>query len=69
MTTITLKINDKTKKGQVFMDFLNQFISDNKTVEVVKEPNETTLKSMEEGRTGKVIKAKNVQDLMKKLNA
>ncbi len=69
MTTITLKVNEKTKKGQVFMDFLNQFISDSKTIEVVREPNETTLKSMEEGRTGKVIKAKNVKELMKKLNA
>jgi hypothetical protein len=67
MTTVTLKVNEKTKKGQVFMEFLNQFISDSKIVEVVKEPNSTTLKSMEEGRTGKVIKAENVKELIKKL--
>jgi ribosomal protein L16 Arg81 hydroxylase len=37
METITLKINEKSKAGQVFINFINQFIVNNKSVEIVKE--------------------------------
>lgn len=37
METITLKINTKTKKGIAFMEFLKQFLKDDKTVEIVEE--------------------------------
>jgi hypothetical protein len=37
MATITLKINERTKAGQAFIEFVNQFVLTNKAVEVVEE--------------------------------
>jgi ribosomal protein L16 Arg81 hydroxylase len=37
METITLKINERSKAGKVFIDFMNQFIVNNKSVEIIKE--------------------------------
>lgn len=38
METITLKINNKTKKGKAFIEFLKQYVlNDSKNVEVVTE--------------------------------
>ena len=68
MTTLTLKINDRTKRGQALIEFLNQYAIGDKNVEVVKMPNEETRKAIEEVESGKVIKAKNAADLIRKLN-
>ena len=37
MTTITLKINERTGKGKVFMQFLKEFLKDDKSVEIIEE--------------------------------
>lgn len=37
MATITLKINERTGKGKVFVQFLKEFITDNKSVEIIEE--------------------------------
>jgi hypothetical protein len=37
MATITLKINERTGKGKVFMQFLKEFIKDDKSVEIIEE--------------------------------
>jgi antitoxin component of RelBE/YafQ-DinJ toxin-antitoxin module len=68
MTTLTLKINDRTKRGQALIEFLKQYVIGDKNVEVVKMPNEETIKAIEEVESGKVIKAKNAADLIRKLN-
>ncbi len=69
MTTITLRIKDKSKKGKVFIEFLEQYILNDDAIEIVKTPNATTLKAMEEAKSGKVIRAKNVAELIKKLKS
>jgi antitoxin component of RelBE/YafQ-DinJ toxin-antitoxin module len=69
MTTISLKINEKTKKGQAFIEFLKQYVINDETVELVKTPNAETIKAIEEVYSGKVIKAKNATELIKKLNS
>ena len=69
MTTITLRIKENSKKGKVFLDFLNQYILNDDTIELIKTPNATTLLSMEEAKTGKVIRAGNVLELIEKLKA
>jgi len=37
MAIITLKINERTKAGQIFLAFVNQFVLTHKSVEVVEE--------------------------------
>lgn len=39
MTTITLKINDKSTAGKTFLAFLKIFVAKEKAVEIVEEPN------------------------------
>lgn len=70
MTTITLKINEKSSLGKLFLEFVKTFVSEKKGVEIVKVPNAETLKAIEEVEKGiGVIKAKNVDELFKKLKA
>ncbi|HRN42671.1 MAG TPA: hypothetical protein PK649_11445 [Vicingus sp.] len=38
MTTITLKINDKSTAGKTFLAFLKTFVAKEKAVEIVEEP-------------------------------
>ncbi len=70
MAIIRLKINEKSKAGRNFMLFLKQFIKNNtKAIEVVREPNAETMQALEDSRQGKnMIKAKNAEDLIRKLN-
>ena len=37
MATITLKINERTGKGKVFMQFLKEFLKDDKSIEIIEE--------------------------------
>lgn len=68
MSIITLKVNDKTKKGKAFIEFLKQYVLNDNTVELIKVPNAETIKAIEEVNSGKVIRAKNASELIKKLN-
>ena len=66
MTTVI--IDEKTTKGKKLLDFLKSF-SNEKFISIKKEPNETTKKAIRAAQKGKVTRAENVDDLMKKLNA
>lgn len=67
-TTITLKINERSKAGKTFKDLIDIF-SSQPGIEVITEeqPNAKTLASLKEAKEGKVIRAKNAKELMKKL--
>lgn len=39
MTTITLKVKEKTKKGKIFLDLAKMFYDENNEVELIKMPN------------------------------
>ena len=57
MTTLTLKINEKTKMGKIILDLIKFGSSEKNGVEVLHFPNEETLeaiKEVEEGKTTKV---------------
>ena len=69
MATITLNINERSKFGKVILELIKIGISENKGVELVKIPNDETIKAIEEVNSGKVIKAENATELIKKLNA
>ena len=68
MTTITLKINEKTKAGKALLSIVNLISSENKRVEVCDAPNFETIKEMyeAENKIG-LTKAKDAKDLFKKL--
>ena len=36
MTTITIKINERSKKGKAFLEFANTFFAEGKDVEIIK---------------------------------
>jgi hypothetical protein len=69
MATITLNINERSKFGKAILELIKIGISENKGVELVKIPNDETIKAIEEINSGKVIKAENATELIKKLNA
>lgn len=72
MTTITLKINEKSNAGKAFLNFINTFVVGKKDVEIIEPEknryNAETEKVIADMRKGKgIIKAKNSADLFKKL--
>jgi len=68
MTTITLKINERTKKGRAFLELTRAFFEDSKEIEIVKMPNERTKKSIKKTLKGEgLTKTDSHKDLMDKL--
>ena len=68
MTTITLKINERTKKGKAFLEMARAFFEDSKEIEIIKIPNATTQKAINEAKKGVgVNKSSSHTDLMEKL--
>lgn len=65
MTTII--INESTEKGKSLLNFLEKFNGEEFIV-IDKKPNKETIRAIEDSKHGKVIKTKDVNDLMTKLN-
>ena len=66
MTTITLKINEKTKAGKAFLFMVDLISSEKKGVEVCDTPNFETIKAMYDAKNKiNITKAKNSEDLFK----
>lgn len=66
MATVT--INERTTKGKSLLEFLRKFEGES-FIQIEKEPNNETKKAINDAKKGKVTKAKNVADLMDKLNS
>lgn len=62
MTTVV--INEKTKEGELLLEFSR---TQNYVTITEKSPSPSLIRSMNEAKTGKVIRAKNVHDLLSKL--
>ena len=56
MTTITLKINEKSTLGQFFLELVKTFVAKKNGIEVVKTPNSETKKAINEVKAGKATK-------------
>jgi hypothetical protein len=56
MTTITLKINERTKMGKIILDLIKLSSAEKKGVEVLYYPNEETLEAIKEAEEGKTTK-------------
>ncbi|MGE5395826.1 MAG: hypothetical protein ACM3P1_13870 [Candidatus Saccharibacteria bacterium] len=66
MATVT--INERTSKGKSLMEFLRKFEGEN-FIHIEKEPNKETKRAITDVKKGRVTKAKNIDDLMNKLNS
>jgi len=44
MTTITIKINERSKKGKAFLEFAKTFFADSKDVEIIESDNKKAKK-------------------------
>ena len=68
MTTITLKINEKSKAGKTLLSMVQFFTDEKNGVEIVKTPNLETVKAMYEvkNKIG-LTNAKTATDLFQKL--
>lgn len=64
MTTITLKINEKSKAGKLLTGMIELLSKNKSDVEIISTPNFETLKAMEDAKNGKVIRAKNAEELI-----
>ena len=62
MATYVVNINERTNTGKSLLGYLK-----NLGVIVDAEPNNTTLKAINELRTGKVIRCKNFEDYKRKM--
>ncbi len=62
MTTVI--INNKTKKGKLILDLIREM---NCGEIIEEEPNEETIKAIQEARNGELKKAENSDDLSDKL--
>lgn len=69
METIKLKINKRTSYGKALLELIKIGINEKKGVEIVEEnePNQSTIKAIEDVEKGKTFKAKNSKDLFKEL--
>lgn len=68
MTTITLKINEKSKKGKAFLEMTRAFFEDSKDIQIIKTPNAVTQKVIDDAKKGKgLTRTTNHKDLMQKL--
>ena len=63
MTTLTIKINESSKKGKAFLEFAKTFFDDEKDVEIIESESEKTKAATE------VVYSKAFIDKIKKAEA
>lgn len=67
MTTISLKINERSKMGKIILELIKVSSEENQGVEIIHVPNSETIKAIEDVQKGKTTKVKNAQELFKNL--
>lgn len=68
MKTITLQINEKSKKGKAFLEMASAFFEDSKDIQIIKKPNAVTRKALDDAKKSKgLTKTTSHKDLMEKL--
>ena len=65
MTTVTIKINTKSKKAKHLIGLIEELAKVDKGIKIDETPvpNSITLKAIDDAEKGKVKKAKSVDDL------
>jgi len=67
MTTVTVKINSKSKRGKHLIALLSDMAKHGNDIQLEDVPNAETAKAINDARAKKGFKAKNVDDLFKQL--
>jgi len=68
MTTITLKINEKSKKGKYLLGLIREMAKEESLIEIVyNTPNEKTLKAMEDAENSKTYDVDNIDELFESI--
>jgi ribosomal protein L2 len=69
MTTVTVKINSKSRRGKHILAILADMAKLGNDIEMENIPNAETIKAIEDVRKGNVTRCENVSDLMAKLKS
>ena len=69
MTTVTVKINSKSRRGKHILAILSDMAKHGNDIQLENIPNTETIKAINDARTKKGFKAENVDDLFKQLEA
>ncbi len=63
MSTVIVKINTATKRGEHILGLLREMAKTGKDIQLEPTPNKTTLKAMKDAETGRTRKVKTVDEL------
>lgn len=63
MSTITIKINNTTKRGKYIVGLLREMAKTGKDIKIEKIPNEETIAAMKDAESGNVLKVNSVDEL------
>jgi len=69
MATVTVKINNKSKRGKHLIALLTDMAKHGKDIQLENVPNDETVKAIRDARAKKGFKAENVDDLFKQLES
>ena len=69
MEAVTVRISPNTTRGKYLIGLLKDLAKDGKDVVFYDMPNDETIQSVEDARSKKGYKAKDVKDLFKQLEA
>lgn len=69
MSTVTVRINSKSKRGKHILAILSDMAKLGNDIELENTPNAETLKALEDAHKKIGFKAENIDDLFKQLEA
>lgn len=69
MTTVTVRINSKSKRGKHLIALLSDMAKYGTDIQLDNTPNDETVKAITNARAKKGFKAESADDLFKKLEA
>lgn len=69
MSTITVKISSKTRRGKYLSDLLQEMARTGKDIKIEHAPNAETIEAINEARQKKGTRAASVDDLFDQLNS
>jgi hypothetical protein len=67
MTTITIRVNNRTKKGKHFLYLISKLAEDDHLIQIEKKPNAETLKAMQVANEGIGKEFNSMDELFKEL--
>jgi len=67
MTTLTIKVNNRTKKGKQLLYLIGKLASDSNLLTIEKTPNAETLEAMKEAEQGNGKEYASIDELFRDL--